>query len=112
MVKISYDSDNKEDCEIIDDYYFLKYYSKSIVSDWKKFYDENINFKDENEILQIIYNHLNKTEYERLDKAFQKFFFFFGTRKYQIIKFILNDRKEFINRCKHSLIVQYGDFEN
>ena len=111
MFKISYDSNNKDDCELIEDYYFLKYYTKSIVSDWKNFYDENINLKTEDEIFQIIYNHLNKTEYKRLNTVYRKFgIFYFNTGEYNIIRVILKDRKEFIKRCKCRLVSFYGEF--
>lgn len=72
MVKITYDLDNSEDVQMIDDYYFVKYYMKSIRDDWKQYTDIDNKWKydceDKDKILRMIINHLNPVEFKRLCK--------------------------------------------
>ncbi len=66
MVKIiTYDLDNKEEAKMVEDYYFVKYYTKTILFDWKQFLNTFDNMETIREKIQIIINHLNKDEFER-----------------------------------------------
>ena len=82
-MKITYDFNNKGECQEIDDYYFFKYYRKCLLFDWKKiidriiidnYYDnyDEIKFKclyKENELLNNILSEviksLNEVEFRR-----------------------------------------------
>jgi hypothetical protein len=69
-MKITYDSNNKEDVQMVKDYYFAKYYMKSIYFDWKN--SGLTKLKQ----MHIIKNHLNKKEFKRLIKILHKNFCF------------------------------------
>ncbi len=64
-IKITYDLNNSAQCELINDYYFFKYYLKSVLFDWSDYYYNGGNYKQ-------ILNHLNKHEYERFNDLYRK----------------------------------------
>ena len=64
-IKITYDLNNIDQCELNNDYYFFKYYLKSILFDWIDYYYNDGNYKQ-------ILNHLNKHEYERFKDLYKK----------------------------------------
>jgi hypothetical protein len=107
ITKITYDLNNKEDVDMINDYYFLKYYINSIYFDWIN----TLRVTDEiNE--DIIIKHLNKTEFERLVKILEKYFFIpkkwdftIEDILYDIIAF---DRYEYIDFMKYSILLKLG----
>jgi len=64
MVKITYDDDNKKERELVENYYFYKYYVKSLEFDFKNYKNEvssNNHF-----ILNIIKSHCNPVELQRI----------------------------------------------
>lgn len=70
MVTITYDLDNAEDCKLIEDYYFFKYYNKCLFNDWNKQYkqyalnsDDSYNKKGCDFITDIITKSVNKEEF-------------------------------------------------
>jgi hypothetical protein len=73
MVKITYNLDNKEESEMVDDYFFMKYYLSSIHDDWKQYlnycFDEYNTASDE--IINTIFGHLNEIEFNRLKYIFE-----------------------------------------
>ena len=108
-MKITYDLNNKEEREEIENYYFFKYYQKSISFDWKKKIDEVYKFdfhiypnsktKDyfikhvcvdryenqiDNTFLSEVINHLNHHEFNRIIDIYSKyrFRFFFLSGEY------------------------------
>jgi hypothetical protein len=64
-IKITYDLNNSAQCELINDYYFFKYYLKSILFDWSDYYYNGGNYKQ-------ILKHLNKHEYKRFNDLYNK----------------------------------------
>ncbi len=57
MAKITYDTENSEHCQILNDYYFVMYYMKLLLSDWKNSYSS--------ENIETIIKHQNKCEFKR-----------------------------------------------
>ena len=64
-ITITYDLNNEQECNLIDDYYFFKYYLKSLIFDWEKFYYT----KDYDP--SIIKSHLNITEFNRFIELYE-----------------------------------------
>ena len=131
-MKITYDLNNKEECQEIEDYYFFKYYRKCLFFDWKKIInriiidnDYNILFDikykciyKENELLNNILSEviksINEVEFRRFKDILIKTNTSEPTAKY------LNDDKyillysmywSFINvdKYKHQLYKKYGE---
>lgn len=76
MVKIIYDSNNKEESQIIEDYFFYKYYVNSFSSDWK-FLSEEYEKSDHFERLEIdkrIIKELNPIQFKRAVKIHKKIY--------------------------------------
>ena len=63
-IKITYDLNNEQECNLIDDYYFFKSYLKSLIFDWEKFYYTK-DYKP-----SIIEAHLNITEFNRFKELY------------------------------------------
>lgn len=64
MVKITYDDDNKKERELVENYYFYKYYVKSLEFDFKNYKKEVLS--KNHFILNIIKNHCNSVELQRV----------------------------------------------
>ncbi len=64
-IQITYDLNNSAHCELIDDFYFFKYYLKSVLFDWSDYYYNGGNYKQ-------ILKHLNKCEYQRFKDLYIK----------------------------------------
>jgi hypothetical protein len=62
-MKINYDFDNIEHQQIVEDYYFIKYFVKCLKSEWKTFYETT---NDKTKAIHIIINHQNKVLMEKL----------------------------------------------
>lgn len=67
MVKITYDENNKEERELVKDYFWYKYYVSSLKFDWGHI-DLTCDFQRRLENLGIIKKHLNKYELKRAIK--------------------------------------------
>ena len=65
MVKIEYNENNKEEKELIEDYYFYKNYINSIRFDWQGYYFDEVATIER---IKIIINHQNQTEFLRFCK--------------------------------------------
>ena len=65
-IKITYDLNNKQESKLIDDYYFFKSYITDLIFNWGNFYLS----KDYDPL--IIKYHLNKIEFKRFKKLYQK----------------------------------------
>lgn len=112
MVKITYDLDNLEESEIVEDYYFFKYYIKSLNFDWAKFYDEMRSYengKNKDEITQIIMNHLNKYEFQRFLKITKRFMF--DNSINCVMHKVLTDGNNLIYRYKYFLRVKFPEIQ-
>jgi hypothetical protein len=111
-MKIIYDFENDKHHQIIEDYYFVKYFIKCMNSEWKNFYETS---NDLMKAINIIINHQNKILMEKF--ILICFFLFDGyypnikkdtryNRKLiYIIIFCLNfdkeDKKKLKNRVKY-----------
>jgi len=105
MVKIEYDLNNAEECEMVDDYFFIKYFFESLSFDWRRevcklvheFNKKELNcekiFEDLN---KIILDHTNKCE---LDFVLEILY------KYDIIKGESNEKDLIALICYHKLII-------
>ncbi len=65
-IKITYDLNNEQESKLIDDYYFFKSYITDLIFGWEMFY-----FSKDYDPLIIKY-HLNKIEFKRFKKLYQK----------------------------------------
>ena len=132
-MKITYDLNNKEECEEIENYYFFKYYLKSLLFDWKNnvdkvIRDNNINpsygvmcgdpqthNKQLHNILSEAIKHLNHHEFKRI-----KDIYFKERHLFTIIEECINDEKYLflniicwakyhIKEYKNCLLKKYGE---
>lgn len=92
-MKITYDLNNKKECEEIETYYFFKYYLESLLFDWKKTIDKvitdnNINLyydammkdppyydKQLDNILSSAIKHLNHLQFKKARDVYSKILF-------------------------------------
>ena len=124
MVKITYDLDNKEEVLTVEDYYFFKYHSKVILSEWQKFYfeetDDELHIANNSYIsilderaLKIIYDNLDKTEFNMLKNIAIKYIYkgHYIPSDYTFLDALLcyNGRRRFIYRFRDYLIEEFGD---
>jgi hypothetical protein len=67
MVKITYDENNKEEFQMIENYFWYKQYVESLLFDWgEKIAEAETMYKPEKlEILQLVINYLNESELKR-----------------------------------------------
>ena len=63
-ITITYNLNNEQECKLINDYFFFKYYLKSLIFDWLKFYYTK-DYKP-----SIIKTHLYKTEFDRFKELY------------------------------------------
>ena len=72
MTKITYDLNDETAVKLVDEYYFFKYYVKTIISDWARLYERECEIYGEQSftikflLRQIFNNHINKIEFKRL----------------------------------------------
>ena len=100
-IKITYDLNNEQECKLIDDYYFFKYYLKSLIFDWEKcFYTKDYD-------PSIIKAHLNITEFNRFIKLYQMILAYF----YDFNDYDFQTQPERYIRYYQSLIVNIDKFE-
>ena len=64
-IKITYDSNNEQECKLINDYYFFKSYITDLIFGWEMFYFST----DYNP--SIIKARLDKTRFKRFKKLYQ-----------------------------------------
>jgi len=72
-IKITYDLDDEKQSQMIEDYYFFRYYLKSLLFDWNHI-KLNYGIGDEERrinIINIIMSSLNKVEYERFKNIYK-----------------------------------------
>ena len=65
-ITITYDLNNEQESKLISDYYFFKSYLNDLIFGWENFYFSK-DYKP-----SIIEAHLNKTEFKRFKKLYQK----------------------------------------
>lgn len=111
VVKITHDLDNAEERKIVEDYYFFKYYTKSLIFDWAKFYDKMCeNGEDKDVITKIIINHLNKYDLQRFLKITNRFMY--DNSVNCILHQVLTDGNNFIGGYGYFKGLKCLDIEN
>jgi len=124
MVKITYDLDNKEEAQMIEDYYFMKYHTQLIYYDWRNYYwnetendemviiNNQIKMKLNEKVLNTIKSHLNVVELERLYSLCIKYKIYYDSTN--ILLFLddllcYNGRYRLIYRFKYILVDKFGN---
>ena len=113
MVKITYDLDNKEEVELVDDYFFTKFYMKSIYDNWKQYNDLDnrwkYDYEDKEKIIQNIIKHLNPYEFKRLCEIVDSYAILGYNKEYETIDLILTQCDFFLKCHKSHLVRKFGD---
>lgn len=106
MVKIIFDIDNKYELQLVDNYYYAKYYIESILFDWKQeSYTDGY--------LRYVYKHLNKFEFRRLRKVLHPVLpNYIAIEDLDALIWILCDGKKLIKQLKRGLIYRFGSNKN
>ena len=67
MVKITYNENNAEEVELIEDYFWYEYFIKSLIFDWKEYLKDynKLTYQEQLNKHEIIKKHLNKYELKR-----------------------------------------------
>jgi hypothetical protein len=67
MVKITYNENNAEEVKLVEDYFWYKYYVKSVKFDWKEYLKDynKLTHQEQLNKHEIIKQHLNKYELKR-----------------------------------------------
>lgn len=68
MVKITYDEDDKEATEMIESYFWFKYFIRSLHFDWKDLYDRR-----NKETYKIIISNINEYDLITLTQIYKKY---------------------------------------
>lgn len=76
MGKITYDFDNKEEREFVDDFYFYRYQSKSFYFDWKQY--ENDLYDNNKKFFCFIKENCQKAELDRFIDIHRRFIILLG----------------------------------